>query len=76
MKFNKIFSPVVLNAIIWAALIIASSLVISEDKQSATMLFLLIGGWFVTQELVTGSRAYSNAECAYIRRLFRRNKTR
>lgn len=75
MKLKKIFNPVIVNAIVWGALMIASSLVISEDKQSTTMLFLLIGGWLVTQDLVTGSHVYSKAECSYFRRLFRREKS-
>ncbi len=74
MKLKEIFNPVIVNSLIWAALIIASSLVIPENKQSTTILFLLIFGWFATQDLIPGSRSYSKAECMFFRRLLRRGR--
>ena len=72
MKTRKTLEPVIANAIIWAAIIIASSLLTGESGPGETMPLLLIAGWFATQGLVTETRRSRQAECAFIRRLLRR----
>lgn len=58
------------NALIWAAMIIASSLVIEDSKTASTMMFLLIAGWIASSSLFGGLAQSARAECAAIKRLF------
>lgn len=60
------------NAIIWAAMIIVSSLVIEDTKAASTMMFLLIAGWVASSSLFGGMVQSARAECAAIKRLFTR----
>lgn len=58
------------NVVIWAAMIIASSLVVEDSKTATTMLFLLIAGWIASSSLFGGMAHSARAECAAIKRLF------
>ena len=58
------------NAIIWAAMIIASSLVIEDAKAASTMMFLMIAGWIASTSLFGGVVQNARAECAAVKRLF------
>lgn len=60
------------NALIWAAMMIASALVIEGEKAQSTMLFLLIAGWIASSSLFGGVAQSARAECAAIMGLFRR----
>lgn len=44
------------NAIIWAAMILASALLMGDSDNSFTMLLLLIGGWFCSNALLAPRR--------------------
>jgi len=58
------------NALIWAAMMIASSLVIEDSKAASTMMFLLIAGWIASSSLFGGLAQSARAECAAVKRLF------
>lgn len=73
MKIRKLLNPVIANALIWAAIIIAASLLTGDSEQGNTLMLLLLAGWFATQSLITGSPETRRAECAAFRRLLRRN---
>lgn len=60
------------NAIIWAAMVIASALVITDEKAQSTMLFLFIAGWIASSSLFGGIAQSARAECAAIKRLLTR----
>lgn len=73
MNIRKLLNPVIGNAIIWAAIIIATSLLTDESEQGNTLMMLLLAGWFATQSFITSSPQSRRAECATIRRLLKRN---
>ncbi len=58
------------NALIWAAMVIASSLVVEDSKAASTMMFLLIAGWIASTSLFGGVAQNARAEFAAIKRLF------
>lgn len=58
------------NALVWAAMIIASSLLIEDGKTASTMLFLLLGGWFASSNFIGSSAKTASTECAALKRLF------
>lgn len=76
MKKSPLKSPVIGNALIWAAMMLATALILSDvtglDKGDKTMLMILqISGWFMTNQLVTkGSGLTAREEWACVRRLF------
>ncbi len=60
------------NAVIWAAMMIASALVIPDSKAQTTMLFLMIAGWIASSGLFGGVAQSARAECAAVKQLFTR----
>ena len=64
---------VVGNALIWAAMIIASALLFDGREGGETMMMLLIVGWLASQPLIAGARS-AREECVGLRRLYRRNR--
>ncbi len=62
--------PVFTNAIVWAALIIATSLLMSDagDSQKTTLLLLQIAGWYTVDATLTKNRRSLKAEWACLRR--------
>ena len=40
------------NALVWAAVMLASALLIQDSENSHLMLLLMVSGWFVTHGLV------------------------
>ncbi len=55
MTQKKKNTPVIANAIVWAALMIATSLVVADEissQQSWVLLMLQIAGWFATNLIV------------------------
>lgn len=73
-KFHA--GPVFTNAIVWAALIIATSLLMSDagDSQKAMLLLLQIAGWFTVNATLTKNRRSLKAELARHRRRFSGSK--
>lgn len=59
----------VANAMIWAALMIASALILKGQDGAKVLMFLYIAGWFVTNSLIDGTENFFKAECAAFRRL-------
>ncbi len=62
--------PVFTNAIVWAALMIATALIMADagDKQKSLLLLLQIAGWYaVNRALVKGGNSLK-AEWACLRR--------
>ena len=56
MSNKKQVSPVIANAVIWAAIILATSLLtgdVLESDKSFMLLILQIAGWFATNGLVS-----------------------
>ena len=74
MKESKKSKAGLANAIIWASMIIASSLLSGDQPQGQTMTLLLIAGWFTSQNLMPGSEGAARSECAMIRRILGRSK--
>ena len=64
--------PAVTNAIVWAALIIATALLMSDagDSQKSTLLLLQIAGWYTIDATLTKNRRSLKAERACLRRRF------
>lgn len=60
------------NAIIWAALILATSMVLRDSPQGSTVLMLVLGGFIASHlpltALVGGGRAAACAEWAFLKR--------
>ena len=56
------------NAIIWAAMILATSLVVGDTEKMSAMIPILIAGWFASTQLVGGNDMMQK-ECAMWRRL-------
>ena len=59
------------NAILWAAMMLASALVIKDDKAASTMLMLLVVGWFGSSMLFGNMREQARAECRAVKRMFK-----
>jgi len=73
MRIRKILNLVIANALIWAAIIIATSLLTGDSEQGSTLMLILLAGWFATQSLITGSPETHRAECRTFRRLLGRD---
>ena len=58
------------NAIIWAAVMIAVSLLTKGHENSQFISLLMILGWFSTQSLMLSPKKALAAECAMLRRMF------
>jgi len=73
-KFHA--GPVFTNAIVWAALIIATPLLMSDagDSQKATLLLLQIVGWYTVDATLNKNRRSLEAEWACFRRRFSGSK--
>lgn len=56
------------NAIIWAAMILATSLVIGDSEKTSAMLPILIAGWIASTQLLAGN-GMMQKECAMWRRM-------
>lgn len=63
------------HSIIWAAMMIASSLVMKDEGSADTMLFLLMAGWVATMTVTGGFKQSVERECAFLRKLFGFEKT-
>ena len=74
MKDSKQSKAGLANAIIWASMIIASSLLTGDQPQGQTMTLLLFAGWFTSQYLMPGSEEAARAECAMFRSILGRSK--
>ncbi|WP_262694268.1 hypothetical protein [Kordiimonas aquimaris] len=61
------------HALIWAALMIASALVIKDEKAASSMLFLLFAGWTGTVVMNGGFRQAMACEAALFRRILGRD---
>lgn len=62
----------IVNALIWAAIILAASYLIKDEKVASTMLFVLIGGFVATSSLISGSGASLREEVSCMMRRLRR----
>lgn len=62
-------------SVVWAALIIASALVIKDNKAATIMLFLLVGGWAATAPYVGGFKKMMACERRAMRRFMGLNTT-
>ena len=69
MTETTVKSKVIGNALIWAAMMIASSLLIGAHENSQTLMLLFIAGWFATNGLVTERGNLMRAECNALRRM-------
>lgn len=59
MTKKKKYNPVVANALVWAALMIATALIVADEissRQSWVLLMLQIAGWFATNQIVVKNR--------------------
>lgn len=62
------------NAIIWAAMMIAVSLLTKGSENSQLINLLMILGWFSTQSLMVSPKEAVAADCAVLRRIFGRGQ--
>lgn len=46
----------IINALVWAGTMLISSYLMRDKENAMTMLFIMIGGFFVTSNLVAGER--------------------
>jgi len=60
------------HALIWASLMIASALVIKDEKTASSMLFLLLAGWAAMMTLNGGFKQAMACEAAFFRKLLGR----
>ena len=72
MKNQKNGKILIGNAIIWAAMMIAVSLLTKGNENSQFISLLMILGWFSTQSLMVSPKEAAAADCATLRRVFGR----
>lgn len=70
MTETTVKRKIVGNALIWAAMMIASAILFKGQDGAKTLLLLFIAGWFATNSLIAGPRDMMRAECATFRRIF------
>jgi hypothetical protein len=60
MNKKSIRTPIIVNAIMWAAVMIGSSIILNdvdiERGQKMALLFIQIGGWFGVNSVLVVSR--------------------
>lgn len=56
------------NAVIWAAMILATSLVVGDADKMSAMLPILIAGWIASAQLMVGKGGMQK-ECAMWRKI-------
>lgn len=59
----------ILHSLIWAAAILASSFIVTNEKQASMMLFILIAGWAASGGL-NGGMGSTRKEIACLRKRF------
>lgn len=47
----------IINALVWAGTMLVSSYLMRDKQNAMTMLFIMIGGFFVTSNLIAGERS-------------------
>ena len=62
------------HAILFAAAMLASAILIDDTTAASISLFILLGLWWATQTLMPGPRLSAKVEWAFMRRLFSRSK--
>lgn len=60
----------IINALVWAGLMIAVSLMTKDHENSSAILLMMIGGWIATGGLSSETR---KAECAMFKRMLGRS---
>lgn len=75
MTDEKQASPVITNAIVWAALIIATALLMGDagGNQKMTLLLLQLAGWFTVDASLTKNGGSLKAEWACLSKRFSRS---
>jgi len=76
MNTHKNAKLLIGNAVIWAALMIAISLLVKGNENSQFINLLMILGWFSAQSLIVSPKEAAAADCAMIRRLFGRGENK
>ena len=57
MKLTKQNKGVILHSLVWAALMIASALLIGDAENTNQLIILMIGGWFIShQQLLNAAK--------------------
>ena len=56
------------NAIVWAAVVLASALLAADTGPSPLLLFIYVAGWLVTDQLVSVPDDCHGASCNLLRR--------
>lgn len=74
MSETTVKGKLVGNAIVWAATMIAASLITKGQEGSETLMMLFIAGWFATNGLIASPKGLIEAECNALRRLFGRGE--
>ncbi len=60
MKYRKANAQII-NAIVWAAIILASAWLASDSERAELLMFAGIAGWLVTQRLTACSGSNRNS---------------
>ena len=57
MKPRLKIKPIVLHSLVWASMMIASALLNGDGGNADQMIIFMIGGWFITQQLLINASA-------------------
>lgn len=77
MTNKKLTTPITANALVWAALMLATALIVSGEISPEKSLFVLtlqIAGWFATNQLLVNNGRSIKAEWACIQRWLSKTK--
>lgn len=67
---NKNVKNMVAHSLIWASMMIATSLILQDSGKSFSLFLIMLSGWFATQSLIASPKELWRAECAMFRKLF------
>lgn len=62
------------HALIWAAMMIAISLILQNSEKSFHVFLIMIAGWYATQTMIMSSKAIWRAECDAYREMMGASK--
>ena len=70
MKSGKSATIMIVNALLWATALLASSIVLAGTGYAEKVFYILFALWFGSFLILPGSRESMKSECAWIRKLF------
>ena len=70
MKSGKSTTILIVNALLWAIALLASSSVLAGTGYAEKVFYILFTLWFASFIILPGNREAMKSECAWIRKLF------